>query len=134
MKRITIPILRKLSILLLVFCTCFALAADHHARPQWKNKIVTFDVPGAGTGASQGTFPEGISAGVIIGNYIDAEGANHGFVRAPDGKFTYFDVPGAGTGSGQGTIPMTNNAAGEITGAYFDDNGALHAFLRLAVP
>ena len=72
--------------------------------------------------------------GVVAGNYIDANGVNHGFVRAPDGRFTFFDAPGAGTGAGQGTIPLTNNDRGEITGVYFDNNNVLHAFLRLAGP
>ena len=30
------------------------------------------------------------------GNYNDASGFSHGFLRSPDGKFTSFDVPGAG--------------------------------------
>ncbi len=94
--------------------------------------ITKFDVPGAGTGAGQGTIPEGIDlAGVIAGNYVDASGVNHGFVRALDGTITKFDVPGAGNGPGQGTIPLTLNPAGMITGYYIDANGVAHGFLRI---
>jgi hypothetical protein len=67
--------------------------------------ITTFDIPGAGTGAFQGTFPGGINpAGTIPGTYTDSSGVNHGFVRARDGTVTTFDIPDAGTGSGQGTF------------------------------
>jgi uncharacterized membrane protein len=102
-------------------------------------RITTFDVPGAGTNGSQGqgTYPEAINdAGAVTGQYIDSNDVQHGFVRAPHGKFTYFDAPGAGTATGsyEGTIPLAINAAGEITGAYFDSNYVLHAFLRLAGP
>jgi hypothetical protein len=45
-------------------------------------KIIPFDVPGAGTGANQGTFPYGINpAGAIIGWYADVNNVNHGFLR-----------------------------------------------------
>jgi len=95
--------------------------------------ITTFDAPGAGTGAFQGTFPEGINrAGRIAGEYVDASNVSHGFLRAPDGTFTTFDVSGAGTGSGQGTIPNSNNAADAITGYYVDASNVAHGFLRTA--
>jgi hypothetical protein len=42
----------------------------------------TFDVPGAGTGAGQGTFTYcNNPAGAITGYYIDASGVSHGFLR-----------------------------------------------------
>ena len=64
--------------------------------------ITAFDVPGAGTGAFQGTLPGGINdEGAIDGSYSDAGDVNHGFVRAPNGTITAFDVPGAGTGAFQ---------------------------------
>jgi hypothetical protein len=56
------------------------------------------------------------SAGVIAGNWEDANGAHHGFVRAPDGKITSFDGPDAGTNAGQGTFPQSINTAGVIVG------------------
>jgi hypothetical protein len=47
--------------------------------------IIAFDVPGARTGAFQGTLPQSISpAGTIAGYYIDASNVSHGFVRASD--------------------------------------------------
>jgi len=61
---------------------------------------------------------------------VDANGVNHGFVRAPDGTITKFDVPGAGTSAGQGTIPFCNNPVDAITGNYIDANGVFHGFLR----
>jgi hypothetical protein len=109
--------------------------------------LTTFDVPGAGTGAGtpgcvltippscQGTIPENVnSQGAITGEYVDANGVNHGFVRARGGAITSFDVPGAGTGVGQGTIPLQNNRAGAITGSYIDANGVIHGFLRTGRP
>jgi hypothetical protein len=68
--------------------------------------------------------------GVITGNYIDANGANHGFVLTPDGRITRFDPPGAGAGSGQGTLPYYIGVTGAITGYFIDANGATHGFLR----
>ena len=90
-----------------------------------------FDIPGAGTGAGQGTQVEGIDpTGVATGYYTDASGVSHGFLRAVDGKYTFFDAPGAGKGSGLGTFPMTNNAQGAVTGFYVDGGGVYHAFVR----
>src|SRR5437667_337320 len=77
------------------------LSADAQAR---NTTFITFDAPGAGTGAFQGTFALDINqAGAIAGETTDASNVSHGFVRAPDGAITTFDAPGAGTGSGQGT-------------------------------
>ena len=71
--------MKHISILLLVFCTCFALAAWPQARPQWGNKIVTFDPPGE----AQGTWVGSISpAGWIAGWYVDSSSMVHGFLRA----------------------------------------------------
>jgi hypothetical protein len=104
--------------------------------------ITTFDVPGAGTGAGvacnllfiptcQGTIPENVnSGGAISGEYVDASGIFHGFLRAKDGSFVTFDAPGAGTGPGQGTIPFCNNPVNAITGYYIDASDLNHGFLR----
>jgi hypothetical protein len=103
--------------------------------------ITTFNVSAAGTGPGTplceqtttcpGTIPEGINnQGAITGQYIDASGVNHGFLRALNGTITTFDAPDAGTGSGQGTIPSSPNPAGAITGFYIDANGVNHGFLR----
>src|SRR5215831_6897646 len=55
--------------------------------------IITFDAPGAGSGAGQGTTAFSINpAGAIAGRYIDAGDAFHGFLRTPEGAITTFDV------------------------------------------
>ena len=60
--------------------------------------ITTFDAPGAGTAASQGTFANGMnSSGAITGFTRDPNAARHGFLRGRDGTFTIFDDPAAGT-------------------------------------
>lgn len=64
-----------------------------------------------------------------MGNYVDAGGVNHGFVRSQRGEITTFDVPGAGSGSGQGTIPGSIDPAGGITGFYVDASNVSHGFL-----
>jgi hypothetical protein len=46
--------------------------------------ITTFDAPGAGTGAFQGTFTSQNNPGdAITGFYIDANNVYHGFLRTP---------------------------------------------------
>jgi hypothetical protein len=103
--------------------------------------ITTFDAPGAGTAAGQGTFPSGLNpAGAITGFIRDANAARHGFLRAPDGTFTIFDDPGAGTcstscgtiGNGQGTRGYAINPSGEIAGFYTDNSARCHGFVRAA--
>ena len=103
-------------------------------------KLKTFDVPGAGTGSSQGTGCPGCAVGLnqfgaIGGIYSDANSVNHGFLRSPDGKITTFDAPGAGTGIYQGTgcpsdCPVSLNDWGAITGVYIDANYVFHGYLR----
>jgi len=125
--------MKRVSILLLVFFTCFVFAAWSQAKMHCKQKpkIITFNAPGAGTGPGQGTIPYGIDArGTIIGPYVDAENVNHGFIRERDGTITTFDVPGAGTGAYQGTVALSINPAGAVTGMYFDANCLYHGFLR----
>jgi hypothetical protein len=59
--------------------------------------IVEFDAPGAGTGSFQGTQVFGMSSkGDIVGNYISADGKQHGYIRLKDGSFVTF-TPDAGT-------------------------------------
>ena len=92
--------------------------------------FTTYDVPGAGAGAGQGTLPESNNTpGAITGQYIDGNFANHGFLRDQQGAFSIFDVPGTGTGAGQGTIPLGNNNAGAITGESIDGGNVIHGFL-----
>jgi hypothetical protein len=100
-----------------------ANGVGHGAVRAADGTITPFDAPGAGTVpfAGQGTVPESINVvGTITGNSIDANGVNHGFLRAPDGTFTSFDVSEAGTGSGQGTIAEATNPSNVTVGYYFD--------------
>ena len=70
--------------------------------------ITTFDAPGAGTGAGQGTRAYSINpSGIIAGFFIDSAGAARGYVRSDQGVITVFDAPGAGTGPFQGTFPFS---------------------------
>jgi hypothetical protein len=92
--------------------------------------ITTFDVPGAGTAAYQGTIVQGINnAGEVVGSYIDANGLWHGFSRTSKGVFTTFDVPGAGTSAGQGTHVYGVSPSGKIVGYFIDSNSVSHGFL-----
>jgi hypothetical protein len=109
----------------LFLCRLGANAADHTAT------IVTFDVPGAGTGTNQGTYPRGINPmGAITGYYVDGNSIAHGFVRSPGGAITTFDAPDAGGGVNQGTTAGSINPAGAIAGCYFDGQGKSHGFVR----
>ncbi|MGO4883931.1 MAG: hypothetical protein ACLP59_24375 [Bryobacteraceae bacterium] len=88
--------------------------------------ITTFDAPGAGTGAYQGTLAYGINpAGEIPGVYYDENNVLHGFLRYPGGNFTPIDVPGA-----VGTNVQNISFVGAIDGDYYDTNGASHGFAR----
>ena len=51
--------------------------------------IITFDVPGAGTGPGQGTIPYAINpSGTIMGFYLDAGNVYYGFLRDANGVIT----------------------------------------------
>jgi hypothetical protein len=126
------------SLPLLIALTLFsALAMTGQANAQ---RIITFDAPGAGTGAYQGTGCFAYTDcsvlinnwGAITGYFVNANNVYHGFLRSPDGKFTTFDSTGADTtpGDGNGTFPNAINDAGAITGVYYDVNGVGHGFLR----
>jgi hypothetical protein len=46
--------------------------------------FATFEVPGAGIGAFQGTFAVGNNpANAVTGYFIDTNGVSHGFLRIP---------------------------------------------------
>src|SRR5208283_2740913 len=125
-------IMRRVSILMLIFCICFALAAWPQVQPLAKHgKIIEFDAPGAGPGPGQGTQANDINPErAITGWYIDASGVYHGFLRSPDGAVTTFDAPGAGTGAGQGTGAWMVNPSGEITGWYANAGSVYNGFVR----
>ena len=118
----------RTSILKPVVLICFVFGGWAHALSNTEAKIVTFDAPGAVS-----TVPVSINpAGAIVGQYMDANNAYHGFVRSPRGTFDTFDVPEAGTGPGEGTLPEGINSAGVITGYYTDTSGSSHGFVRTA--
>lgn len=131
--------MKRLSIRLLVFCTCLALSA--WAKPP---KIITFDAPGAGTGAGsagcmalftcQGTYAANINpAGEISGRYNDASGVSHGFLRDRHGNIVAFDAPGACQAPGQGTLTSTFyglNNAGWFAAPFLDCSNVSHGYLR----
>src|SRR5215813_8534616 len=107
--------------------------AEHpgQQRHQSLSGFVSFDAPGAGTGLSQGTFPNGVTqTGAVTGWYVDPSNVNHGFLRTPEGTITTFDVPGAGNGPFQGTIAFGMNSAGAIAGLYFDASNMFHGYVR----
>src|SRR5207248_1784333 len=90
--------------------------------------ITTFDAPGAGTAAGQGTQSFAISPeGEIPGFYFDGTGAVHGFLRDKRGVITTFDLPGGGFGPWGAIAPN-----GAVTGFYLDPNNVFHGFVREA--
>jgi hypothetical protein len=89
--------------------------------------LTSFDVSGA-----VATVAHSInSAGVIAGNWSDANGGHHGFVRAADGTITSFDAPDDAStkGYGKGSFPESINSAGVIAGycSCAGDNGFVRA-------
>src|SRR5580658_3208861 len=122
-----------------VLCLCLLFAVTISAQqreitrsgPGSQPSFATFEAPGAGTGASQGTIPFSINtAGTIAGMYYDASNAYHGFVRTAKGDITTFGAVGAGTGAAQGTVAFSVNTAGDIAGTYIDANNVYHGFMR----
>ena len=53
--------------LILILFTFFASAAWPQAQPQGKHKIITYEVPGAGNGAGQGSQAFGINSSGDLG-------------------------------------------------------------------
>src|SRR4029077_15539293 len=125
--------------LCLVLCT-LGLGLSVNAGEK-KTTITTFDAPGAGTGAGQGTFANGMNdSGAIAGFIRDPNAARHAFLRAPDGTFTIFDDPAAGTcsiscgtiGTGHGSRAFAINPSGESVGFYTDNSARCHGYVRAA--
>jgi hypothetical protein len=84
----------------------------------------TIDVPGAAA-----TFVLGINnREQMVGSYIDADGAYHGFLRDRRGRVTTLpDAPGAEPTAG-GTQPTSINERGQIVGLAYDAQGGSRAF------
>jgi hypothetical protein len=94
---------------------------------------ISFDAPGAGTGAGSGTFPSCINrTGWIGGRFLDASGFSHGFLRAPDGTFTVIDAPGASY-TGVTAINSRGDVVGnsiDVVGDSISQSFRYYAFLR----
>ena len=57
---------------------------DHGFTRNGGGRFITFEAPGAGTGAGQGTVPiSNDSVNGITGYFTDSNGAAHGFLRTP---------------------------------------------------
>ena len=81
--------------------------------------ITTFSIPGAGTGAGQGTGGFGINPqGTVVGSYLDDNNVFHGFQCVSGcgslSTITKYDAPDAGTGANQGTISFSINPFGVV--------------------
>ena len=127
----TITHLKKTRLALQLVPAMAILVALAISIPASAQTVTTFDAPGAGTGAFQGTYAFNIHpSGAIIGFTRDANNARHGFIRSQQGNFFLFDVPGAGTSAGQGTVSYAISPGGWITGYYLDGADVSHGFLR----
>jgi hypothetical protein len=94
------------------------------------NNFTTFNVPGAGTSAFQGTFAFSINLfGASTGVFVDSKNVLHGFSRSARGNFVAFDAPDAGKGANQGTRPSTNNVEGAVAGWFVDKSNVNHGFV-----
>lgn len=86
-----------------------------------QGQFTSYDVPVAGATLTQLT---GINAnGQILGVYIDAGGAEHGFLEV-GATFTSIDYPGAVTTTAWGI-----NSAGQIVGNHYGSDGIAHGWL-----
>jgi hypothetical protein len=95
--------------------------------------FTSFDAPGAGTGAMQGTVAIGINtAGTVIGTYLNSAGVAHGYLRTSGGTFTTITAPDAGTAKGFGTYALGIDTAGDVIGIYVDSGNSSHGFVRTA--
>lgn len=113
--------------LLLTLCVALCGFDLGVCRGAYCATIATFVVPGAGTGSRQGTYAASINpSGTIAGNYIDASGLSHGFVRAGNGAFTTFHAPVvAGTHwPALATSAASINPEGTVAGGYSENTSA----------
>lgn len=86
--------------------------------------IAPIDVPD-----SQASEMQGLKGNLSVGDYFDADGTDHGFIRNGKGKIRPFDAPGSGTGDGLGTSPAWMNKNRVVAGWFLDDNDVRHGFL-----
>jgi len=133
MKLHTLALSATLTLLGALSIAASAIAQEVNAE------IITFDPPGAGTGAYQGTGCFGCTfgmnqSGAIAGTYLDADNVFHGFLRNPEGAFITLDAPGADTtpNAYNGTLAQNINDKGTIAGLFYDVKGTAHGYLRSA--
>jgi hypothetical protein len=100
-------------------------------------RLQSYEVPGAGNGAYQGTSCPGCSVGLTVfgataGYYTDSNSLEHVYLRSFTGQTTTFDTPGDPSLGANcfSDCPLGLNDWGAITGVYFDANGVGHGFLR----
>jgi len=79
---------------------------------------------------SPATEIQALRGKLAVGDYFDADGTDHAFMRDGKGKLTPFDAPGAGEGDGLGTSPAWMNKSKVVAGWLLDDNDVRHGFLR----
>jgi len=98
------------------------LALVGHPLASAQSNLTSFDYPGATNTQATGITP----SGDIVGRYISADGAHHGFLLAR-GKFKPINFPGA-------TLTDVNwiDPRGQIVGDYLDASGKGHGFLLMA--
>jgi uncharacterized membrane protein len=95
-------------------------------------KFTSYDAPGAGTAAFQGTGCNGDcpvylnNHGALTGAYLDAAYVLHAYFRSSNGKIVTVDPKGS-----LFTIPSGLNDAGTLAGYYADSNGVYHGFVRI---
>jgi hypothetical protein len=120
--------LRSLIGILLIVSAALTIAYRPAAAQEPDAPVfISFDAPGAGTGAGMGTYPVAINqANAVTGNYYDGSFVSHGFVRAHGVVTASFDAPNAING----TFPVGINSEGAITGYFYDANLIPHGFLR----
>ena len=94
--------------------------------------ITTFDAPGAGTGAFQGTYGLNINpSGTIIGFSRDANNVRHGFIRSTDGSFHHLRRAGCGHSNFPGDAGLCDiTRVGPLRDIFIDSANAAHGYVR----
>jgi hypothetical protein len=93
--------------------------------PNAVGTFISFDLPGSAGGVvAINPFD------TVTGNYSDADGNGHGFVRSVLGQIVSFVADTAPAGFFQDTFVTGINALGEVIGFYFDATGAGYGFVR----
>jgi hypothetical protein len=109
---------------------CFLLAGG--SSPLFNPPGAPFPGGSPGVRSSGDATASGINdTGAIVGNFTDAAGALHGYLRNPDGTIVILDDPQASSSAAPpGTVVTGINAKGAIVGYYFDQFNAIHGFIR----